>query len=322
MSVPSKFHTAYNPVLFTFEDDGTEYAELDINIGGTNITLKRDWINGTATFDISSIIKSYFAERPTTGSDIRAEPMLYVPYSVGSNSYIAINAVVQLGDSLDYSTMKNTALTTLDTIKLYDGYELDISVLSDNPALELSEGTCIANAVNIISVTSIGSITSVPLTFATLGGDTVLTLGEDTIQVSDFDLATIETGCVPLTPFYIRWNNYKGGRDYWMFSYNQRRVISLVENQTYQKYITDYTENGTDWSYFKKAIEAVTVGAELLTLNDYNALVKMTLSPYIEVFDGVWKRIIIDSASNERGTKEPLNQFECTFLLPELNLQY
>ena len=325
---PSKFHTAYNPILFTFEDDTLTYEVLTVNIGGSEIELKREYINGVATFDVSGVVKNYFAEKlldsiNDTDSDIFKEPALYVNYSVGGNNYYAINAVTQIGTSLDYGLLKDKALTTLETLRIYDSYPFDISILCDMP-LEITQGTLYANAINRVKIDSEDEINSIAEYLTTLGGDNILTLGGDNIVVGGFSIGQAEEICTPRNPFYVRWINYKGGVDYWMFGVQQTRNTTLQENQTYQRYITDYlNENGTDYSYYKRATKAITVGAEHLTLADFNALELMTLSPYIEVYEnGKWIRIIIESSTTSRQTSDDRNSFECTFLLPELNLQY
>jgi hypothetical protein len=328
MANPSKFHPAYNPILFTYTDEGETYEEIDVDISSETITLRREYINGQATFDVSNIVRSYFSERLVdsineTALTIFKEPKLYVEYSVGGETYYAINAVVQIGQYQDYSNQMNKALVTLEGIKLYTGYPLDVSILCNEIPCAVTAGTLYANAMNRVKISGAGAITKINYYLADLAGDHILTKSGDHIIVGKDSFGTVTSECTPARPFYIRWINYLGGVEYYMFEFNQKRVVSLTENQVYQKYITNYlTENGTDNSYFKKAVEVITVGAGNLSVTDYNALVKMTLSPYIEVYDTTWKRVIIESASSERATKDSLNPFECTFLLPELNLQY
>lgn len=325
---PSKFHAAYNPIIFSFDQTDSSYEELIINIAGESIPLKRDYINGKAIFDISNIIRNYFSEKlrdsiNNIAGDIFIEPALFVSYQVGNDTFFAINAVSQIGTSLDYSQMLNRALTTLPNIKVYEGYPLDISILTDS-ALEITQGTLTPNAINRIKIDSAQEINSIPKYFTDINGNRVLSLLGNKMIVGSFSIGNAINECIPAQPFYVRWINYKGGVDYYMFKNKQKRTATLSENQTYQRYITDYLgENGTDWSYYKKAIEVVTVGSELLTPDEYNALVKMTLAPYIEVYEGgKWKRIIIEQASNQMNTDASLLEFECNFLLPELNLQY
>lgn len=328
--IPSKFQPAYNPILFTInqEDDSTSYI-LNLLVGGITFPLRRDFINGTATFDVSPIVKNYFASKladsiNTVAADYFVEPKLYVNYSVGDTNYIALNAVAQLRESINYSSKLNKVLTTLSTIKVYDGFPMDVSILCGDNPIEVAAGTLFPNALNRLKVVNAGTITRVNYNLNTLGGEEILTLGGDNIVVGSTSLGVAVDECVPDNPYYVRWVHKDGGLDYWMFSYNQKRIVSLTENQTYKRYIQNQLlENGTDESYFKRAIKSVSVGAGMLNAIDYEALIGMALSPYIEVFDGgYWKRIIIESYSGESETKQTLNDFECTFLLPELNLQF
>ena len=111
-----------------------------------------------------------------------------------------------------------------------------------------------------------------------------------------------------------------------MLKQSQTFETSIKENLAYQKYIADYmSDNGTDNSYYKSATKLARVGAEQLNLNQYNALVGMTLSNHIEVYDkslSKWIRVIINEAKNSYDTNDTVHSFECVFNMPELNLQF
>ena len=137
---------------------------------------------------------------------------------------------------------------------------------------------------------------------------------------------TVECRCVPANPFYVRWLNRLGGLDFWMFFKNQELEKTQSNVETFEPYIEQTSSVGYTTNLVGKEIaESITFGAEMLTLNQLEALSKIAESSVVWYYvgfeqDHIWNELIIDKITVLRNTKDKLHSIEFVGRLPTVQL--
>jgi len=155
-----------------------------------------------------------------------------------------------------------------------------------------------------------------------------LTISDFSIaDASGIDLRCIENPILPENPFYIRWINRQGGRDYWMFGYRQFLTKSIANQQTFKPVvINQLTAKSFTEIVSLESVEKVKVGVQGLSKNEFDCISNLVYSPLIEWFNEStqsWQRIFVDGdGSSDNDTHNILKEIEFTFLLPTPQLQF
>ena len=353
---PPATHTAFNPVVLRVAETVAEEIFIGVEKGGnTYATQAREVINGAAVFDISGAIKRLFElgvedTNPPTDytlldGQLAASYTLSIQTTGGETESIpirtAINAVVQVGESSDLTKWGDCLLTGFNKLKKYESYPLGVSFLNNSQIAYLLFGDeqinaspiedahfCISIPNGVSEISFAKSVESIPiivagsqLTAAT--GEPILARGK--ILSEGAVKMEVKQECTPQSPFYVRWINQKGGRDYWMFSFRQTIEKSVDNVDTATPFILDQ-ENAKGFSKvigLEAEIKA-TVGAALQG-DEFDTVSNIIFSPQIEWYRediGKWAQLIIDSSSIEKDTRTGGGNIEITFLLPQIQTQF
>ena len=150
---------------------------------------------------------------------------------------------------------------------------------------------------------------AVPYTFGSLSLY-VANIPRDTIQVKEMP--------VPVHPFYVRWVNTLGGRDYFMFACNQKQMKSLSENDSYEKYIV-WGRYGVRSNYNKAATHTIEVSTGVIDRATLESVAELIFSPLIQVYDPdaqSWIEIQVKDGKPELMADQPTGEMLITFELP------
>jgi hypothetical protein len=348
---PSKIHTAFNPVILQLS--AASQAERDNGIactltsGGRSSTVRREFFNDLARFDLSEVLKYWFTEDAVILPQSEycfLDKRLAFEYSVdvSASESIAVNAVVQLQRNPDMTTWGNRFLTNLPVIKKYRGYPLDISFLNNNQGVLINFDGNTLNENNPIpdlhfsvsipdDVISVSAVIPTPYYLLSNSGVKIQTNDSRDILVNNTShviqiQGNVTPSCIPENPCYLRWINRLGGFDYRMFCLNQVYAQS-VKSQTIVSPITDDLLNAgrTDYETDKEADRTVSVGAGDLTDVEYNELLSISTSPRVEIWDTEvrkWFRVYVASGNFEHSTCDMRKEIEIELTLPTLQMQF
>src|SRR5574344_1136854 len=149
-TTPPAIHTAYNPIIAKINSgtETTDTSTVEILQSDTTTvlaTLEREYFNNIATFDLNPIVKTLFNNVTTVINDVSGVATslvlnynLFVLYDIKCilssrenvvKPLMAINAVSQLGETQDYSSMQGKFLTNFSKLKFYSNYPLTITFL-------------------------------------------------------------------------------------------------------------------------------------------------------------------------------------------------
>lgn len=363
---PSALHTVFNPCIIKFEQvspselkariyivEGHRINDSDID---NYITIEREFMNGYAVFDIRKSLRSLIGYRfnalpqiiPIVDSPCWIDENFFLEYTIFDENWdirftaTAINAVAQIQESSNLSTMIGHFMTRFDKLKKYEGYPLEIVTFAfrEGPTYIRFNGENFTNVdANVFVIPINGIHTSIEIgnqnydmflrdnagriiTANNGYGITLLSVDDDYKQF----LMPIENPTLPENPFYVRWLNRQGGYDYWMFSYRQFFNRNIASPQVFIPETTDQeTVSGFESLYSLTAEEFVRVGAQGLSSNEFDCLSKLPYSPKVEWFDEStqkFKTLIIQKGDSERDNRNILSELEFTFKLPTPQLQF
>lgn len=196
--------------------------------------------------------------------------------------------------------------------------EQTISYVVRNGVAQIGE----LNRVNAAALTTRASYlvkyTNYPLSY--VKGDSVLILSLD----STTDIP-IKEGCVPVSPFYVRWLNAQGGVDYWMFGRAQEHSPSVSKTEAYDVYteVPDIALTNRR-AYGITTKNSITVGAEGVGDN-WDVLKGLPFSPIIEWYNkelSKWIGLTVAKYDGSIRLDHYTHSIEITFDLPTINTQF
>lgn len=346
-------HTAFNPAIIIGSPSTGETGdgELTVNIGDDEITKIKEYFNGQAVFDLSSLLKKKIVDQvievdaslnTSSINKVYIDKMLFVKYHTEADAYAtvwdngtrcALNAVAQIGESSDKTGLIYKILNRFSEIKLYDGYPQNIYGLTGIGGAEFRFITF--DTITKGKTTQPISVISSPLVFdddpfipktVEFWNNGVKTDERKVIRITDF--CQISTGInetIPNHPFYIRWINVLGGRDHWMFTKRNEQKKSEI-TESFKPYIQDQEQAGT----FEETIagnggKAIVAGSGHITREDYEVLSDIVYSPKIEWYNETfqkWVQVKLDNPTIEKDYNAERADIELTFILPEIQMQY
>lgn len=332
-------HTAFNPVVINVSPStGETEGELKINIEGLEIIRKKEFFNDVAHFDISGIIRKFFKNSieetdQTWNPGIHKtylDKMLFVKYSTEATSengwdigeICALNAVAQISESSDKTSLINTFLTRFAEYIIYEGYPISAYILtggSDDTTLKFyykngSNDSCHTQQ-NLCVITS-------PL--ISPSGTSL-----DLLQISTpGELHSIifikYAECIPEYPFYVRWINNIGGREHWMFTKKSVKRKAETKSSFNPVVLDQSTATGFEEKLEATGEKKVVVGSGFVNKMDYEIICDMIYSTNIQWFNEStqkWVTITFDDSENEQDILPVNSEIEYTFKLPEFKLQ-
>lgn len=331
---PYLLQPAFNPVIFEFQktdDDTTDFLEYQIECGDSSFSGKIFFYNNIATVNIAPFLCKLFQDVIDTDisddfvSVSKLFTLNYNFYADGSGweEYKVMNAVAQIGKSLNFTQYTGQILSEFSKIKKYENFPLELSLLSysaGNTAITAYN----ANS-NLIHSANISNYTNTVINVFIDDDDVAsCTVGNPGGNVSKWIFAPAHS-CTPEHPFYVRWINQRGGWEYFMFEFRQIRKYALSDIQILNPLILDTaTAALTSKVISAKATESITAGVEGLITEDFEILRKIIYSPLIQFYSqatGQWKGIYIEKAEIEKDNRTAKN-FEVEFILPEPLLQF
>ena len=139
-------------------------------------------------------------------------------------------------------------------------------------------------------------------------------------RISEIKVVRI-VNCDYVNPVYLRWTNQYGGVDYYLFQKTQDIETQTKERGTYEKYVEDF-ETATEKvkSIGKDLSETITLGAEMLDLNDYNGCVGIASSELVEMYVGTtWQTVVVKDGSWSKATFDQRHSIEFVITVPKRN---
>lgn len=281
-------------VVFYRDADNVNTVSLEVAVAGFDaVPLVADTYKGVADIDVGAVVRTTFGDTlvniPADGI-ASGEGALGKAYTVNADNaqfsgFMGINAVAQIGESADMTAV-TTPLTLMGKLYKYPNYELSTSVISGSEVLRLG-----------------------------IGNNGVAQTGQ-----------SVEVRCVPPAPFYVRWVNTLGGVDYWMFAKSQQFAPSVGGTTLAERYVADpATATSNRQPYAITTTNAVTVGAEGIPTEAWEALRRLPFSPLIEWWNektGKWVRVTVAKYDGKYLTDHTTHSLEVEFNLPAINTQF
>jgi hypothetical protein len=140
---PPSIHPAYNPVIFGLAGTPNSVSTLCVESNGIKLELDIDFPNnGLSDIDLSGIIKSLFAAKPSDSDDMFVvDNFLSISYRLrnannnGGNElgiFRTLRSAAQISETQNYNQLKDRILTGFDKLIVYDNpmYRRDVSILA------------------------------------------------------------------------------------------------------------------------------------------------------------------------------------------------
>jgi hypothetical protein len=123
-------------------------------------------------------------------------------------------------------------------------------------------------------------------------------------------------------PVYLKWRNTLGGWDQWLFSGTQTDNLITEEIGEFQEPVWDIeTAEKTSESLGMNAGKTLILGADNLTLNQYNAIREILYSPKVyKIETDETKQVVrVNKGTFNTETKNGLHSIEFEIILPDIN---
>lgn len=344
---PPAIHTAFNPVIITYENNQQKQAETaTITIGENSYSLVSEYFNGKAEIDISQFCKSGFSDVITKKVDsVYFYNRLFFKYTYtddyGTFDAIAVNAASQWGESINLEPSQYTFRTGFKRLRKYKGYELTASsVGGDMIYVRFSETMArpISPDITLYTIKVPDNIKQLVLqykgswnaltnkskeTITNSNGDPIFIFSEE----DKYGIMPIVQKDVPAHPFYVRWINRFGGYDYWMMECVQYHTLSAKMGDVIEKFYNDTEKmnGGNKLTLSKEATKIVKVSTCQCAIDDIVELQYLPLSPLVELYDekrDVWVNLQCTDSETEIYNSQVSGSIEFEFELPSPRLQF
>lgn len=313
-----------------YRDTAIETVHLCVyKQNGSYETMIAESYKGVCRFDISSLVKTWLntSLKDFKGAELVKDNALFTKFTIkgiGGSGYaetfVALNAVAQIGEPSDRTGYVGSVLTTFEHLNYYKGFELDYSILAGAQPIETERGEIEAKAVTRIRVNDLEQ-KLLDHNLSEITDDRGLPI----TTLPNFDTKVFARR-TPRNPFYLRWINRLGGVDYFMFALRQKISTSVKSTSSYTPVINDVAQAKFNQKVYAMTTEStVTIGAEGLTDAEFNALSAVPYSPLIEWYDearGKWIELSIHKSALDYARHDATHSIEFTLLLPMINTQF
>jgi hypothetical protein len=359
MSPPS-IHAAFNPVKVMYLKESSDSVD-EVLMYVKGVAFTRHFIGRTVTFYIDGELRKLFKEGTQNvfgGNDTRVvtDSLLAAPYEMRGDSplpvnimsRLALNAVVQVGESESFNAFAGKFLTKARYLQKYSGYPLSVAALTFG-AFGSGEATYVF--YNAISLEASGLPTDVAhvvidvpedIAFVRIStnstcnalqcnsGELITTNGGQTIELFRQDATNttdmqVVSECTPVSPFYVKWVNSMGGYGYFMFKRRQKVKQELKNVQVVAPFVQDVDAAKLNEEVYSYEVDnSVIAGAENINVYELEALRGLLVSPRIWWYREdlrEWIRIYIAKGSTQEDTGQTMHSVEYEFTLPKQNVQ-
>lgn len=314
-----------------YRNYAVDTASLNVyKTDGSYVKLSAESCYGVTKFDVAAVVKTWFNKElayfAAGGSNIITDKALSIRYKLiicgVTYTYLAVNAVAQIGESSDLASYDEQVLTKFSRIHFYEDYPLDYAILLSSGGDDQSAlGTLTALAVNRVRIDN----AAVELWTENNNIQIQDEDGEAIYILPNLDIPVI-VHCTPRKCFYVRWINQLGGVDYFMFARQQKRAPAVKSVSTYENYVENPLNARTNAKAYALTTENnITVGAELLSETDFQALRWIAFARKIEYYneaEGLWIGLSVAKFDGSWNTKNETHSVEVTFSLPNINTQF
>lgn len=343
---PYAYQGTGNPIILrgTKQPAYESVAIIAITAGGVSSTFTRDFLNDVASFNISKFLQAQFVDQRTTvlANLVFKDSNLYFDYTVKymlsgverTLKSIAVNAVKQ--DRGIYGIMPTGYYRTKFKKVVKYGW-LPLTVTAH---LGLDTTTPLYIDGNLaVAVGSGNTFVDVQIIKSTVGANTNLSIGNPASGLTPASAKmNIETVCLPEKYIYLRWINDLGGWSYYLFTKGFENEQSISGITSFRGIYTPTTMTISD-AYRDAGMitgaeiaETITVGADNITTDDFNALRDILGSPKIQIYRGVksatvdllaWDTVILSGNARVRENPVSVRQsIEYKLSLQPLNTRY
>ena len=133
------------------------------------------------------------------------------------------------------------------------------------------------------------------------------------VQLSETLTIDVKSDCSQygITPLYMRWLNYLGGEDFWLFTAQKLYSVEVLESKTQD--INIYNDWPNSWGEFSDSItrqtgrrsrNTVKVSSQYLTAAQRDAVAWIVSSPMVQIltstpgsFITLWQTVIVEAAT-------------------------
>lgn len=281
--------------------------------------------DGKAYIDLSYIMRRAFVDVVDDSAYGNYDHNLWASGYIDDNGtrkafFYALNAVGQPGYYDSSKGFDGYAKLTGTPLIRYKGYPFRMTLRVGNKTLDCFTKIGNFTEENVVVRYPVGNVDIQTSSDPRINMVDVFTNDEDSEFIASYP---ITEGCVPASPFYVRWINTSGGWDSWMFE--RREETDEVEDvSNIQLYIAD--PNDSQQTVSLNASRTVTVGEGLLSKDDYRALAALPRSPRIQWYNEelqAWQTIVIaEGFSATWNARNAFGNVELTFALPRILTQF
>lgn len=287
---------------------------------------------GKATFDISGICRTSFVnERKTLpngdgfiATDYNLVARWLLEYNnAGMDEMMigyAVNAVQQWSEYDGQLYNPSFALLTRTPVVRYEGYPLSVTYAMPSTEYRLD--------IRKDNGSQLFTAADYPVTNVDLQNeDNAIASIKVNLKGVTLSSTTVQSGCVPDAPFYVRWINTGGGWNYRMFFIQEdSEEVSDIKNVQ----LVGRNQRDTQATINLTATRTVRVGAGCLRRSEFDILKALARSPRIEWYDedlnggdGGWQRIVLgEEFTAVWNNLSSLGEVQFLFRLPRILTQF
>ena len=342
---PDLIAFAFNPIIINLYGKNYEFVEISVEDTQTGVVYQdnREMFGESVFFDISSYVQGFFdagennvdySLSGAVNSKLGREFSISVDVpdnSFGFNMFVMWGAM-RVGERYNGNRKLTWFKNFPFSVGLYSGASGSVEVTVDGKA----QTPINLSGQNVWNLMLTGIDAQNTVSFYLPGSSTHASVFDHTFDLTfkgltntatriDCEVDSSENGV------YLRWINRHGMYCYWLFVPGDevRQVVNdgefLRNNMQDYSYVDGY-HGGTGRKQRKTENDTLPVCAPLVDSDTYDFLFELATSPVVDMFSGYqdgkpqWKGV---NVSVENFTKErtALQDFVCTIILPELNLQ-
>nr|DAG34410.1 MAG TPA: hypothetical protein [Caudoviricetes sp.] len=343
---PDMIAFAFNPIIINVYGKSFDWVKVIIEDvqSGVSHEESREMYGESVFFDISSYIQGFFDTVDSNkvdysqkgASDSRLGRKLDISIDVPDDSFgfsvFVMWGAMRVGERFNGSRKLTWFKNFPFSVGLYSGASGSVEVTVDgeptDPIMLTGQGlwNLIPQDINAVSM----------LVFNLPGSDSFVSVFDHTFDLTFKGLTNIATRIECAIDnsdcgVYLRWVNRHGMYCYWLFlpGDETRQVVNdgeFIRNNMQSYSFIDGYHGGTGRKQRKSENDTLLVCAPLVDGDTYDFLFELATSPVVDMFsgyqDGVaqWKGVNV-SVENYVKTSASLQDFVCTIILPELNLQ-